>query len=82
LKTTIELPDELLIRAKTAAAQRKTTLRAIFEHALRREVGQEGADVAVSPHFIVGADGMPRIRHRGRQRVTSALVRELLEEEG
>ncbi len=29
MKTTIDLPDDLLLRAKIAAAQRKTTLRAL-----------------------------------------------------
>jgi integrase len=35
MKTTLDLPDDLLIKAKTLAAQRKTTLKAIVESALR-----------------------------------------------
>lgn len=81
MKTTVELPDDLLVRAKTAAAHRHTTLRAILEHALRREVGLSDAPAVASPHFTVGADGIPRIRHKGRKKVTSAMVRELLEED-
>ena len=38
MKTTLDLPDHLLIAAKVLAAQRKTTLKAIVEHALRREI--------------------------------------------
>lgn len=38
MKTTLDLPDDLLIEAKTLAARRKTTLRAIVESALRREI--------------------------------------------
>ena len=38
MKTTIELPDDLLIDAKATAAKRRTTLKAIMEHALRREI--------------------------------------------
>lgn len=38
MKTTLDLPDDLLIEAKTIAARRKTTLRAIVESALRREI--------------------------------------------
>lgn len=38
MKTTLDLPDDLLIEAKTLAARRKTTLKAIVENALRREV--------------------------------------------
>ena len=36
MKTTIDLPDELLIRAKKHAAEARTTLREIFERGLRR----------------------------------------------
>ena len=79
MKTTLELPDELFARTKIAAAQRKTTFRAIVEHALRREVG--GGEGGESPYFTIGADGIPRIRRSGNVRITSAMVRELMEEE-
>jgi hypothetical protein len=36
VKTTIELNDELLRRAKQQAAMDGTTLRSVFEHALQR----------------------------------------------
>jgi hypothetical protein len=39
MKTTIELPDELLIAAKKRAAETRTTLREIFDRGLRRELG-------------------------------------------
>lgn len=78
MKTTLELPDELFAQTKIAAAQRKTTFRAIVEHALRREVG--GGEVEDS-YFTIGADGVPRIRRSGNVRITSAMVRELMEEE-
>lgn len=35
MKTTIDIPDPLLARAKKLAAERRTTLRAIVEEALR-----------------------------------------------
>lgn len=38
MKTTLDLDDELLIEAKSLAARRKTTLKAIVERALRREI--------------------------------------------
>jgi hypothetical protein len=41
MKTTIELADPLLRRAKRAAARRGTTLRAVIEEALRRALDQE-----------------------------------------
>jgi len=82
MKTTLELPDELFAQAKAAAAKRKTTFRAVVEHALRREVGQREAEQ--SPHFRIGPDGIPRILRppgSGKVRVTSALVRDLMDEE-
>ena len=42
MKTTIELPDDLLIAAKKRAAETRTTLRAIFERGLRRELNGPG----------------------------------------
>ncbi|MFM8229752.1 MAG: hypothetical protein ACKOAL_00850 [Chthoniobacterales bacterium] len=82
MKTTLELPDDLYAEAKVVAAQRNTTLRAIFEHALRREIGEKPG--AESPYYRIGPDGIPRIRREagsGKVRVTTAMVRELMEEE-
>lgn len=45
MKTTIDLPEELLIRAKVAAAQRKTTLKELvvqgLNHALEQHPAQD-----------------------------------------
>lgn len=46
MKTTLDLPDDLLIEAKATAAKRRTTLRAMIEHALRRELGEINSPVA------------------------------------
>jgi hypothetical protein len=40
MKTTVELPDALLISAKKRAAEERTTLRRILERSLRRELGR------------------------------------------
>lgn len=40
MKTTIDLPDDLLIEAKKRAAETRTTLRALMERGLRRELSQ------------------------------------------
>lgn len=42
MKTTIDLPEELLIAAKKRAAEARTTLRVLFEHGLRRELAEAG----------------------------------------
>ena len=38
MKTTVELPDDLLIAAKKRAAETRTTLRELVERGLRREL--------------------------------------------
>ncbi len=43
MKTTIDLPDELLHRAKVAAAQRKTTLRELVQTGLNWVLSSEAA---------------------------------------
>lgn len=45
MKTTLDLPDDLLIEAKILAARRKTTLKAVVEGALRREI-RPAAEIA------------------------------------
>ena len=58
MKTTIELPDDLLIEAKAVAARRRTTLRAIIEGALRRELAPSAAEANPDPEkFEVGPLG-------------------------
>jgi len=39
MKTTVELPDDLLIATKKAAAERRTTIRDLVERGLRHELG-------------------------------------------
>lgn len=43
MKTTIELPDDLLARAKARAAERRWSLRRLFETALRKELESTAA---------------------------------------
>ncbi|HTR03952.1 MAG TPA: antitoxin [Thermoanaerobaculia bacterium] len=40
MKTTIDLPDALLVAAKKKAAESRSTLREIFERGLRRELAE------------------------------------------
>lgn len=40
MKTTIELPDELLLRAKQAALERRTSLKEVIESALVHALGR------------------------------------------
>ena len=55
MRTTVILPDSLLIAAKAVAAQRKTTLKAMVKSALRREVApQENLAPEVSKKMLFG----------------------------
>jgi hypothetical protein len=83
MKTTLDLPDELLVAAKAAAVRRRTTLKAMVEHALRRELSygegrlETGEGTRV---YEVDESGLPYFKSRGG-RVTSEKVYELMEEE-
>lgn len=79
MKTTLDLPDDLLIEAKSIAARRRISLKAMVEHALRREI-EPAAPQQNSP-FVRGEDGVLRLPHRGA-RVTTEMVRQLMDEEG
>lgn len=52
MKTTIDLPDDVLHRAKIVAAQRRVTLKELFlsglEHAINAELGTPARDAALS----------------------------------
>ena len=46
MKTTVELPDEVLVRAKTVANARKTTLRQLILNGLLRELQSSSVEQA------------------------------------
>ncbi len=59
MKTTIDVPDELLHRAKVLAAQRRMTLRELFlqglDVALREEVPDPAAESKKNRLALIGA---------------------------
>ena len=75
MKTTIDLDDELLAEAKAVAARRRTTLKAMVEHALRRELAPAGG----APGITSGASGLPRLAKRGARNPNAELHRRLAE---
>ena len=83
MKTTLELPDELMIEAKIVAARRRTTLKALFEHALRREIQPASKGAATEKNLIeIGPNGVPRLKRRGEAFITSEMIRGMMEAEG
>lgn len=61
MKTTVDLADALLRRAKRLAARRGTTLRAVIEDALRKELAAEepGPEAPVRTHTSGGRGLQP-----------------------
>lgn len=76
MKTTLDLPDHLLIAAKALAAQRKTTLKAMVEHALRREIAPQENLSADSPYEL-GPFGILSLKKR-TQTLTADQVQRLI----
>ncbi|MGF1657023.1 MAG: hypothetical protein ACFCU3_08610 [Verrucomicrobiales bacterium] len=52
MKTTIDLPDELLHRAKVVAAQRKTTLKELVLNGLRQQIDSPSAQDDDTEAFV------------------------------
>ena len=82
MKTTLDLPDALLMEVKAVAARRRTTMRSIMEHALRRELG-ELAPAKKEQEVLteVNAYGFPILKRRGRGRLTTEMVFALQDQE-
>jgi len=63
MKTTIDLPDDLLIEAKKRAAETRTTIRALVERGLRRELAEGQSRKTVrrpAIRWITVKGGLPR----------------------
>lgn len=62
MKTTVEIPDDLLIEAKKRAAEERTTLRRLFARGLRRELDAAGpgrGTKARAIRWVVVDGGLP-----------------------
>lgn len=65
MKTTLDLPDDLLIEAKSMAARQRTTLKAIVEHALRREIqGRNEAGCDAESRYDRNELGFLMLKHK------------------
>jgi hypothetical protein len=78
MKTTLDLTDDLLIEAKSVAVRRRTTLKAIIEHALRREI-QHPKDTPPTEddRFETGPFGILRLKRNRGATVTAGTVRQI-----
>ena len=81
MKTTLDLPDDLLMAAKRVAVERRTTLKAMVTQSLRREIGMDKTDLPHGDLYEMGRLGFLRLKKRGAK-VTSELIDQIREEEG
>ncbi|WP_367870277.1 hypothetical protein [Luteolibacter sp. Populi] len=87
MKTTIELPDALMHRAKVAAAQRRTTFKQVMIESLEQWLSKPSTPAAVelTPEqaeiFEIDAYGVPVLRKRDRV-MTNEMINEMREEMG
>jgi len=76
MKTTIDLPDDLLVEAKAVAARRRITLKDMVAHALRREIFPANElNTADSKRYEVGPFGILRLK-KGNRTVTEQDIRD------
>lgn len=70
-----------MTKSEAAKIRRQTTLKGLVEHALLREI--EGAGTSEYDALIEeGPHGIPRLKRHGKPFITTALIRELMDEEG
>lgn len=83
MKTTLDLPDDLMIEAKATAARRRITLRELFTRALERDL-QPSKPTDQDEEFIVDEAGWPVFSRKAYHgpTATNELVNKLREQEG
>jgi hypothetical protein len=85
MKTTLDLDDDLLTEAKSLAVKRRTSLKAIVEHALRREMHPPAEISNPDPEkFEIGPLGFLVLKRKPGETITFEqiqTIQENLEEE-
>jgi len=71
MKTTVEIDDSLLVEAKAVAARRRTSLKALIDHALRRELAPlDGNTHGQRERFEMGPLGFLVLKRRPGETVS------------
>ena len=83
MKTTLELPDELFVEAKTVAAQRRITLKELFTRALEKELHPLPSS-SPDDHFFIDEHGWPVLKRKAGHGIviTEEFLNQLRDEEG
>jgi hypothetical protein len=74
MRTTVELPDELLAKAKSQAALKGVSLKQFFIQAIEQKLAPENAKVRRAPPAIGSARGR-RIGVLTREQIGEAMFR-------
>jgi hypothetical protein len=78
MKTTLDLPDDLLMEAKTLAVRRKTTLKAVVESALRREIRPAAEIANPDPEkFEVGPLGFLVLKRKPGETISLNMIQSI-----
>jgi hypothetical protein len=72
MRTTIEIPDDLLMEAKVRAAQSGISLRQLFVEAVRNRLAPEKRKVRTTPPAIGDAHA-PRMTPLTREQIDEAM---------
>lgn len=82
MKTTIELPNDLLLQAKAIALKRRTTLKSMIEHALRRELHDATSLPEASKIYTYNEFGFPVLKREGNRAavITNEMISKVAEE--
>jgi hypothetical protein len=81
MKTTLDLDDALLTEAKTVAAKRQTTLKAVVEHALRRELAPAPEMSNPDPEkFEIGPLGFLVLKRKPGETLSLERIKEIQDE--
>jgi hypothetical protein len=73
-KTTVDLPEDLLVEAKAHAARQRTTLRELVENGLRAALGRRPAErFRLRDASVDGRGLQPEFRTGGWERVRDAI---------
>ena len=75
MKTTLDISDDLLLRAKDLARERKTTLRSVVEEGLATVLNDDGqAELpAIAPVTFKGKGLQPEFAGKGWQAMEEAI---------
>ena len=82
MKTTMDIEDGLFLEAKAVAAKRRVSLKAMVEHALRREISDQNYTVPEQSSFTVDEDGLPVLKRKKGVTVKPSDIRRIMDEEG